>query len=161
MSAAPTNAHDAGYLYLTQLLAHRARELPRELVSERVEQAFRDLCIELAPTVSLEVGAHEAAFSRWLKSELPNAHCVAFEANPYVHDKFADGLDGTGVDYHHLAVSEINGTVDLGIPRRFHNPLLGKRSASGARVGWRAWRATATPRGPRPCRCRRCPSTTS
>lgn len=127
MSAAPKNPHDAGYLYLTQLLAHRARKLPRELVSERVEQAFRDLCIELAPTVSLEVGAHEAAFSRWLKSELPGAHCVAFEANPYVHDKFAEGLAGTGVDYHHLAVSETNGTVDLGIPRRFHNPLLGRR----------------------------------
>ena len=127
MSVAPSKAHDAGYLYLTQLLAHRARKLPRELVGARVEQAFRDLCIELTPTVSLEVGAHEATFSRWLKAEVPSAHCVAFEANPYVHDKFAEGLDGTGVEYHHLAVSETNGTVDLGIPRRFHNPLRGRR----------------------------------
>ena len=110
-----------------RLLAHRARKLPRELVGARVEQAFRDLCLELAPTVSLEVGAHEAEFSRWLKSEIPSAHCVAFEANPFVHDKFADDLGGTGVEYHHLAVSLVNGTVDLGIPRRFHNPLRGRR----------------------------------
>ncbi len=127
MTVAPENAQDAGYLYLAQLLASRARKLPRELVGARVEQAFRDLCLELQPTVSLEVGAHEAEFSRWLKSELPSTHCVAFEANPFVHDKFADGLDGTGVDYHHLAVSQVNGTVDLGIPRRFHNPLRDRR----------------------------------
>lgn len=127
MSLAPPNAHDAGYRYLTQLLAHRARNLPAELVRARVEQAFRDLCVELAPTVSLEVGAHEAEFSRWLKTEVPSAHCVAFEANPFVHDKFAGDLDGTGVEYHHLAVSEVNGTVALGIPRRFHNPLRDRR----------------------------------
>ena len=127
MTVAPDSAQDAGYLYLARLLARRARELPRDLVGARVEQAFRDLCLELAPTVSLEVGAHEAEFSRWLKSEIPSAHCLAFEANPFVHDKFADGLDGTGVDYHHLAVSQVSGTVDLGIPRRFHNPLRGRR----------------------------------
>lgn len=127
MSLAPSNAFEAGYLYLAQLLAHRARQLPRDLVGARVEQVFRDLCIELAPTVSLEVGAHEAEFSRWLKSEIPSAHCVAFEANPFVHEKYADDVDGTGVEYHHLAVSLVNGTVDLGIPRRFHNPLRGHR----------------------------------
>ena len=119
--------HDAGYRYLSQLLANRARSLPRALVGQRVVQAFRDLCLELHPTVSLEVGAHEAEFSRWLKSEIPGAHCVAFEANPFVHEKFADDLDGSGVEYHHLAVSEVNGPVDLGIPRRFHNPLRGRR----------------------------------
>ena len=161
MSVATSNAHDAGYLYLAQLLAHRARKLPRELVGERVEQAFRDLCIELTPTVSLEIGAHEAAFSRWLKSEVPLAHCVAFEANPYVHDKFADDLDGTGVEYHHLAVSETNGTVDLGIPRRFHNPLRGRRfgkrrtSRMASLAHHRYAEKTET------VRCRRCRSTTS
>ena len=127
MSLAPLDAYDAGYLYLAQLLAQRARKLPRELVAARVQQTFRDLCIELGPTVSLEVGAHEAEFSRWLKSEVPTAHCVAFEANPFVHEKYADDVDGTGVEYHHLAVSQVNGTVDLGIPRRFHNPLRGHR----------------------------------
>lgn len=127
MSSAPLSVHDAGYRYLTQLLARRARKLPRELVGDRVEQAFRDLCLELGPTVSLEVGAHEAAFSQWLKSEVPSAHCVAFEANPFVHEKFADDLDGTGVEYHQLAVSEVNGTVDLGIPRRLHNPRRNRR----------------------------------
>jgi len=127
LSVAPSNAHDAGYLYLANLLAHRARNLPPELVTERVESTFRDLCLELGPTLSVEVGAHEAGFSRWLKSEVPDARCVAFEANPYVHAKFADDHDESGVEYHHLAVSETNGTVELGIPRRLHNPILGRR----------------------------------
>jgi FkbM family methyltransferase len=127
LSVAPSNAHDAGYVYLANMLAHRARELPRELVSVRVERTFRDLCRDLRPTVSLEIGAHEAEFSRWLKSEAPDAQCLAFEANPYVHRKYADELAASDVDYRHLAISETNGTVELGIPRRLHNTKRGRR----------------------------------
>lgn len=125
--ATSSNPQDAGYLYLVNLLAQRAGKLPRAEVGERVERTFRELCREVAPTVSLEVGAHEARFSRWLKGEVPTAQCWAFEANPYVHKKYVDRVTDSGVDYRHLAISDVNGTVELGIPRELHNTDRGRR----------------------------------
>ena len=127
MSVAPPEAHDAGYHFFANLLAHRARRLDRDLVSRRVEQTFLELCRDLTPTLSLEIGAHQADFSQWIKREVPEARCVAFEANPYVHEKYEPRLAGTGVEYLHLAISETNGTVELGIPRQFHNEEKGRR----------------------------------
>ncbi|WP_183094984.1 FkbM family methyltransferase [Nocardioides stalactiti] len=118
---------EVSYQAFARPLARRARKLPRDVVTARVADAFRDLCRALQPTVSLEVGAHEAGFSRWIKNEVPDARCVAFEANPYVHQKYDDELAETGVEYHHLAISDVDGTVDLGIPRRLHNTRKGRR----------------------------------
>jgi FkbM family methyltransferase len=121
------SALDAAYVYWSHLLADRARKLPKELVGQRVEEKFRRLCLDLAPTLSLEVGAHEGTFSAWVRTALPDTRCVAYEANPYVHEKYADEHADAGVEYHHLAVSEVNGTVDLGIPRQLHNTRRGRR----------------------------------
>lgn len=123
------NGQDASYRYLANLLAIRARTLPRDVVGRRAERAFRNLCLQVRPHLSLEIGAHEADFSRWLKSELPSARCVAFEANPYVHEKYAADLVETGVEYLHLAVSEATGTVELGVPRQLVNTERGTRFA--------------------------------
>jgi FkbM family methyltransferase len=123
----PDPAVEGSFRYLTNLLERRARRLPRELVRERVEQTFRDLCVEVGPTLSLEIGAHEAGFSRWMKSAVPDARVVAFEANPFVHEKFAATHEDSGVEYLHLAVSETNGPVELGIPRQLHNEDKGRR----------------------------------
>jgi FkbM family methyltransferase len=122
-----THASDATYRYLSHLLAERAHQLPKKVVARRVEQTFRDLCLDLTPTLGLEIGAHEAGFSRWLKAAVPDARCVAFEANPFVHEKYVDEVGAEGVEYHHLAVSEVNGTVELGIPRQLHNTRKGRR----------------------------------
>ena len=84
-STTGTPAQDAGYRYLSRLLARRARRLGRVAAHERVLTVFQQLCVELEPTLSLEVGAHEASHSRWLKQAVPHARCLAFEANPYVH----------------------------------------------------------------------------
>lgn len=127
MSDAPADARDAGYRYFANLLALRARRLPRDVVGERVESTFRDLCRELEPTVSLEIGAHEARFSRWIKADVPTARAIAFEANPHVHQKYAESHADSGVEYLHLAVSETAGTVELGIPREFLNEEKGRR----------------------------------
>lgn len=118
---------DASYRYFSQLLANRGRTLPRKVVGKRVEQVFHRLCADLEPTLSVEIGAHEAGFSRWLKGQVPRARCLAFEANPYVHEKYAGALAGSGVEYHHLAVSEVDGTVELGIPRQLRNREHGRR----------------------------------
>lgn len=96
--------------------ARRTAGRPRKEVSQRVEQAFLELCRDLKPTLSLELGAHEATFSRWIKRELPAARCLAFEANPFVHEKYAAGLAEAGVEYVGKALAAENGTVELTIP---------------------------------------------
>lgn len=118
---------DATYRFLSNLLAVRARRLPKPVIQDRVETAFKDLCRDLSPTLCLEVGAHEAAFSTWMKEHVPGARCVAFEANPYVHEKYAPALADTGVEYLHLAVSETSGSVNLTIPRRMSEEGRGRR----------------------------------
>lgn len=123
MSTTPPQASDAAYRRWADTLADHARGLPRKLVGERVETAFRELCTGLAPTLSVEVGAHEASFSVWMSQHVPSARCVAFEANPYVHQKFTAAIAGAGVEYVHLAVSQTRGATDLTIPRRMSDVI--------------------------------------
>lgn len=127
MTSARSTARATSYEAFHRDLKRRARGLPREVVNDRVEEAFRDLCRGLRPTLGLEVGAHEARFSRWLRSEVPGVRSVAFEANPYVHRKFADRLADAGVDYRQVAVSDADGPVELQIPRQLHNTRTDRR----------------------------------
>jgi FkbM family methyltransferase len=87
-----------------------------EELEQRVVELFRRLCRRLQPAVVLEIGAHEATFSRWAAEELPDARVLAFEANPHVHEKYAGTLAGTRVDYRNLAVGPTNGEVVLNLP---------------------------------------------
>lgn len=123
----PRSATEASFRYLSNVFEHRARKLPRDLVKQRVEELFKTLCLEVEPTIGLEIGAHEAGFSRWLKSEAPGARVVAYEANPYVYEKYVDDVTASGVEYLHLAVSDVKGTVHLGIPRELLNTEVGRR----------------------------------
>jgi FkbM family methyltransferase len=96
--------------------ARATRGQDRKELSQRVERAFLELCRDLRPTLSLELGAHEATFSSWIKREVPTARCLAFEANPFVHEKYAAALAEAGVDYRAQAIAAENGTVELTIP---------------------------------------------
>ena len=77
---------------------------------------FRTLCRQLEPAVVLEIGAHEATFSRWAADSLPGARVEAFEANPHVYEKYAAELSECRLDYHNLAVGEMTGEVQLNLP---------------------------------------------
>lgn len=88
---------------------------PREVV-QRTVRCFRTLTQRIDPAVTLEIGAHEASFSRWASEALPSARVLAFEANPHVHEKYAEGLAATRVDYQNLAVGPVNGEVVLNLP---------------------------------------------
>lgn len=85
-------------------------------VEARVLEFFQRLCRRVQPAFALEIGAHEASFSRWAVAELPGVRSLAFEANPYVHEKFADRLHGSGVDYRNVAVAPTSGEVELHLP---------------------------------------------
>ncbi|HSV37884.1 MAG TPA: FkbM family methyltransferase [Nocardioidaceae bacterium] len=111
-------SEDARYLFWSRYTAVQARnsEFETKAVSRRVVSCFRDLCDIVQPTLVLELGAHEAGFSRWAKGKFPDARCLAFEANPHVYEMYRDRVEKDGVDYQHLAVAAENGTVTLNIP---------------------------------------------
>jgi FkbM family methyltransferase len=111
-------AHAGWYQFWAAYTAAQARNTgrPGTAINRRVVSFFREMCRTIRPTVSLELGAHEASFSRWAKRSFPEARCVAIEANPYVYDKHHEGLDAVGVEYHHLAAAATNGQVTINIP---------------------------------------------
>lgn len=108
----------AHYLAFSQTWAATVRK--GELDQERLERAligyFRRLVKRLRPAVVLEIGAHEASFSRWAADALPEARVMAFEANPHVHARYAETMAGTRVDYRNLAVGPVTGDIELNVP---------------------------------------------
>ncbi len=85
-------------------------------LQQRFLDYFRWLCRLIEPAVVLEIGAHEASFSQWARTALPDARVQAFEANPHVHAKYADEVTAAGVDYRNLAVGPVTGELELNLP---------------------------------------------
>jgi FkbM family methyltransferase len=75
-----------------------------------------ELVLHLKPKTILEIGAHEASFSRTIKQKLPDSRVVAFEANPQVHEKFKAIVEATGVEYRFQCIADENRTYDFLIP---------------------------------------------
>jgi len=112
---------DAGYLYFRNLFGEYADGFRREALGRRVQRLFRGLCLRIDPTIGLEIGAHEASFSSWLKEASPTTRCLAFEANPYVAEKHRERVTAAGVEYRHLAIGPTNGPAHLVIPTSVRN----------------------------------------
>lgn len=70
----------------------------------------------LAPDVVLEIGAHEARFSRSVKRLLKNTPVVAFEANPDVWNTHQERLGAEGVDYRNQAIASAPGSLNFKVP---------------------------------------------
>ena len=83
-----------------------------------LEDAYLALAVALAPDLSVEIGAHEAGFSRRLKRRCPQTRVLAFEANPYVYKKYvtAPGNPVAAIDYRNMAICDSNGMIDLYVP---------------------------------------------
>jgi FkbM family methyltransferase len=79
-----TRALEASYRFNTSFMPLVAQRtgISNELLNQRVRTTFMSLCAKLKPTVTLEIGAFEASFSREMKKRLPDARVVAYEANP-------------------------------------------------------------------------------
>lgn len=85
----------------------------RKKSAERVAGFFLRAQQLLPVTATLEIGAHEAGFSRKVKQRNPERTVRAFEANPHVFAHFL--LEGSvrkaGIDYEHYAVGEADGSA--------------------------------------------------
>src|SRR5699024_675316 len=64
----------------------------------------------------VEAGAKDAASSRRARRRINPNRIVAFEANPYVYERFAEANSGdVGVEYEHLALSQEPGSVTFNV----------------------------------------------
>lgn len=111
----------------TAAQAHNTRR-PTKVIDRRVRRLFHDLCRVVEPTVVLELGAHEGAFSTWAKGTFPDARCLALEANPYVHRQFREQLDDAGVEYLQVAAAASNGSVSINIPTQIGSKVKERTS---------------------------------
>lgn len=104
----------------------------RRQSAERVEKFFYHVLDLLPVTHTLEVGAHEATFSRTAKKNLGEKITArAFEANPLVFSHFL--LDGemraSGVEYIHSAIGNRDGSW----PFRIYASTNGKKEPPDSR----------------------------
>lgn len=88
----------------------------RRQSAERVADFFLHMQSLLPVTTVLEIGAHEATFSRAVKKNCPEKTVRAFEANPHVYAHFLleRELRELGIEYRYGAVGDRNGST------RFH-----------------------------------------
>lgn len=83
-----------------------------------LSRLFFHLASILEVDLFVEAGAKDAASSRRARRLLDPKRIVAFEANPYTHERFAQATSGdAGVEYEHLALSDEPGTVTLHVLR--------------------------------------------
>jgi FkbM family methyltransferase len=78
-----------------------------------LDTLFHDLVVLARPAIFVEGGAFEADTSLRVAAALPNCRAVAFEANPYVYDRFSASRDfaAGSVEYVHQALADEPGTV--------------------------------------------------
>lgn len=90
-----------------------------ELIGTHLRSLFYDLMRSADLTKCIEIGAYEASFSRVCKNEFPDTKVIAYEANPYVYERFGDNLQKGGVDYRFACVAGENGKQTFTVPKDF------------------------------------------
>lgn len=82
-----------------------------------LEQLFFRAIRVLVPELFIEAGAKDATASRQARRYLPDARIVAFEGNPYVHERFRATNDDQRhrLEYRHLALTDRPGEVTFNV----------------------------------------------
>ncbi|HEY4990590.1 MAG TPA: FkbM family methyltransferase [Nakamurella sp.] len=85
-----------------------------------VADYFHELISLIRPELFVEAGAYRAEASRRVRADNPDCRVVAFEANPYNHQRFAEelGFAAAGIDYLNLAITETTGPVTFHLRTR-------------------------------------------
>lgn len=90
----------------------------RRRITRNLSESVQSLVRSLAPPVIVEIGAHEASFSKAMKSSCPQARVIAMEANPDVHREFAAELEAAGIEYWNGCIASSRGTRTFTVPIR-------------------------------------------
>jgi FkbM family methyltransferase len=78
----------------------------------------------ISPDISIEIGAHDGDFSKTMVSK--DIDVFAFEASPYVYDRFKDKMNG--INYINKAVSDKNDVIKFEIQPDSDPSLVGNNS---------------------------------
>lgn len=135
-------SNDIAWLWRNQLLAQaawydlRGSEV-RKTVTATLAEHFLAMQNLLKTDCFIEIGAHEATFSRRAKNMYPSAKIFAFEANPHVYSVYHEQLSAEAPDisYLHSAVSDHDGYADFIFSDIIENKdgVLLKESQTGRR----------------------------
>lgn len=113
------------HLYDLDLLANAGNydlrvKAERKRSVRDLERLFFEAVRIFRPELFIEAGAKEAGASRRARGYLPDARVVAFEGNPYVHQRFREQNDDPRhrLEYLHLALSDAPGRVSFHVRRR-------------------------------------------
>ena len=96
----------------------------RRKTGQLLEKYYCQLVAQNNIQITIEVGAHEATFSKISKELNPSCECFAFEANPYVYKKYSGELNALGIDYQNLAINDSNNDIELSIPIKLKHRVL-------------------------------------
>lgn len=89
----------------------------RQWSTQKITDFFIDIQHILPVQNILEIGAHEASFSLAVKKKFPGLNVFAYEANPYVFEKYIQTpeIQNSSVHYEHLAISNSDGEITFHI----------------------------------------------
>lgn len=107
--------HDANLLAQARM-GNFWQDVPkRKKSNEALTKLFYGLVRETEPRLFIEAGAETAFASRHVRSLLPRARIVAFEASPenYATYSASHPFEKLRIDYRHCAVSDHTGTLTL------------------------------------------------
>lgn len=94
------------------------------IASNDILSLFMNIQKRLGPDISIEVGAHDADFSKEMLSL--NLEIFAFEASPYVYNRFKNEM--FGIDYINKAVSDTNKVIKFEIQPDPDPSIVGNNS---------------------------------
>lgn len=95
-----------------------------------LSRLFFHLAKSLGVDLFIEAGAKDAESSRQARRMLSPKRVVAFEANPFVHQRFAKANRIASVEYEHLALTDKPGTVTFNVRRAQDGTPLADGQAS-------------------------------
>jgi FkbM family methyltransferase len=90
----------------------------RRAITEALSDTLGQVIATTAPPVVVEIGAHEAQFSRQTKQANPGARVIAFEAHPGVYRRYEEVCRLAGIEYNHLCVSAVDAPQKLLVPKK-------------------------------------------
>ncbi len=103
----------------------------RQWSKQRITDFFINIQHLLPVQSIVEIGAHEAGFSLSVKKKFPQFNVFAYEANPYVYEKYINtpAIQNSAIHYEHLAVSNYDGDVTFHIS----NTIQAKQEAKDSK----------------------------
>lgn len=100
-------------------LTLRASGRERDQIGNYLDELFFSLLQSCDVTKAVEIGAYEGSFSKRFKGQYPDCPSIAYEANPYVYERFKAGLEKAGIDYRFSCVSDTAGKMTFMVPIDF------------------------------------------